>query len=184
MCPASRPRGADLARLAAVVLAAGAALASTTSNPPPARPVGPAAPAPQAMELPRTLGLWKSNFGAVKIEEDLGRGGPQSGFLQGVWLYERDGAEVIGTFAGTLRGNLLEFSWQEPATPQPLAGAGYLSFDPSGQSFAGRWWTSARDRGGEWTGWRAPAPVGDAWGADAMGGVGYGGATYGGDAPY
>jgi hypothetical protein len=116
------------------------------------------------MDIAASLGLWKSNFGAVKIEEDFTAGGPQSGFIHGVWTYQRDGRDVVGVFAGSLRGNLLDFTWQEPADPAPLRGAGTLSFDPAGQSFRGQWWTDNRDRGGEWTGWRptaasAPAPT-------------------------
>jgi len=96
----------------------------------------------------RALGLWKSSFGPVKIEHDA------DGQLMGAWVYDRDGQEVIGTFGGALSGNVLQFQWQEPARPRDLAGEGYLVFDPSGQSFAGRWWTTTHDRGGDWNGWR------------------------------
>ena len=84
------------------------------------------------------------------------RGGP--GAVHGVWVYDRQGTEVIGYFAGSLRGNVLDFTWQEPgADGTPLSGAGYLVFDPQGRSFTGRWWTDTRDRGGDWNGWRAEA---------------------------
>ena len=119
------------------------------------------------MDANAAMGLWKSNFGAVKIETD-----PEApGTVRGVWLYERNGQEVIGYFAGALSGNMLQFSWEEPASGgAPMAGAGYLTFDPQGQSFQGKWWTSNRDRGGNWSGWRGegrgyparstgPAPV-------------------------
>ncbi len=129
------------------------------------------------MDLQLALGLWKSNFGAVKIEEDFSRGGPQAGFLNGVWVYQRNGQEIIGVFAGAISGNLFEFSWQEPGEPTPLHGEGYISFDLTGQTYRGQWWTDNRDRSGEWTGWRQAAraqpPV------DDVGGATYGGATYG-----
>lgn len=148
-------------------------------------------PAAQAMEAPRALGLWKSNFGAVKLEEDVQRGGPGGGQLQGVWMYQRDGADVIGYFAGHIQGNVLQFTWQDQAVGAPISGEGYLVFDPSGQRFAGKWWTSNHDRVGEWNGWRqggaaptAPAPASDPYGQGAQpapyGGAGYGGAGYGG----
>lgn len=111
------------------------------------------------------MGLWNSNFGAVKLEADNAGG---TGQLMGIWLYDRDGQEIIGFFSGPTDGNVLKFTWQEPSTGAPLQGAGYLVFDPAGKSFTGRWWTNNRDRGGDWNGWRgqaaadpvpAPAPV-------------------------
>ncbi len=103
------------------------------------------------MDPSRTIGLWKSNFGAVKIEAEPG----QNNNIRGAWLYQRNGQDVVGYFAGALSGNMLSFEWEEP-TPNgaPLAGGGYLLFDPSGQSFQGKWWTTNRDRGGDWSGWR------------------------------
>jgi hypothetical protein len=72
----------------------------------------------------------------------------------GIWLYDREGQEIIGFFSGAANGNVLRFSWEEPSTGAPLRGAGYLVFDPAGASFSGRWWTDNRDRGGDWNGWR------------------------------
>lgn len=110
-------------------------------------------PPPQEMEASRALGLWRSTFGAVKIEADNSRGGIDTGSLQGVWVYQRQGQEVIGYFSGNLRGNVLEFKWQEPSNP-PLTGSGYLVFDRSGRQYSGRWWSERRDRVGDWNGWR------------------------------
>ena len=104
------------------------------------------------METERALGLWKTSFGPVKIERDP-EAGPEQ--VMGVWIYDRAGEEVVGTFGGPLSGNVLHFRWQEPGRPRDLVGEGYLVFDPSGQSFTGRWWTVARERGGDWNGWRA-----------------------------
>jgi hypothetical protein len=146
----------DAARVALVLAAALAAAASAGSkqNQPP--PQQSSAPPPQAMDPAMAMGLWKSSFGAVKIEYDPQA--PQGG-VQGIWVYDRGGTEVIGMFLGTLRGNVLEFSWQEPAANGGnLDGAGYLVFDPYGQRFSGKWWTNTRDRTGEWTGWR-PEPA-------------------------
>jgi hypothetical protein len=147
------------------------------------------APQPQQMDEPRALGLWKSSFGAVKIEEDLKTGTPGGGVLQGVWMYQRNGADVIGYFTGKLAGNVLQFSWSEPSTGAPLEGTGYIVFDQAGQRFAGRWWTTQKDRVGEWTGWRQGMdkpqqppqqnPYGqnqNPYGQGAYGGQGYGGA--------
>lgn len=114
-------------------------------------------PPPQQMEPARALGVWKSNFGAVKIEADNSKGGLQSGSLHGVWVYPRRGQEVIGYFAGNLRGNVLQLTWQEPSNP-PLTGSGYLVFDPQGRQYSGRWWSETRDRVGPWNGWRDAAP--------------------------
>jgi hypothetical protein len=150
---------ATAARLGTVLAAllAAAASAGSRSEAPPAVG-GNVAPAPsQAMEPRNALGLWRSSFGAVKIEEDLSRGQPGSGAVMGVWVYDRDGQEVIGYFAGNMRGNVLDFTWQEPAVPAPLQGAGYLLFDAGGTRFSGRWWTGSRDRSGDWTGWRQEA---------------------------
>ncbi|MCE9578105.1 MAG: hypothetical protein K8W52_33565 [Deltaproteobacteria bacterium] len=163
--------------LAAAVLWAGACVQPADPNYPTSTGLY-QPPQPQAMEAPRTLGLWKSNFGAVKLEEDVQRGGPGGGQLQGVWVYQRNGADVIGYFAGKLEGNVLRFTWQEPSDGAPLVGAGYLVFETSGQRFSGRWWTTARDRMGEWTGWRANAQPADPNAApaqpDPYGGQGYG----------
>jgi hypothetical protein len=118
-------------------------------------------PPPQQMDPSRALGLWSSTFGAVKIEADDSKGGLQAGALQGVWVYQRQGQEVIGYFAGSLRGNVLDFRWQEPANP-PLIGQGWLQFDAQGRQYSGRWWSERRDRVGVWNGWRQqgqqPAP--------------------------
>jgi hypothetical protein len=105
------------------------------------------------MDANAALGLWKSSWGAVKIETDAQRGG---GFVHGVFVYSQNGREVVGYFGGRLEGNVLDFTWEEPAQTGPLQGAGYLVFDPGGQRFAGRWWTNARDRAGEWNGSRQP----------------------------
>jgi hypothetical protein len=129
------------------------------------------------MEPNLALGIWRSTFGAVKIEADNSHGGLPSGSLQGVWMYQRQGQDVVGYFAGNLRGNVLQFRWQEPNNP-PLTGEGYLVFDVQGRQYAGRWWSDKRDRVGDWNGWRqpggqrAPAPAGDP--GDQYGGQPYG----------
>src|SRR5262245_11642082 len=147
----------NVARVVTVAAACLAALGSATSNnnssasqtqnanmnPPP----------PQEMDPARALGLWRSTFGAVKIEADNSKGGIAAGAIQGVWVYQRQGQEVVGYFAGNLRGNVLQFRWQEPNNP-PLTGEGYLVFDTQGRQYAGRWWSDKRDRVGDWNGWR------------------------------
>ena len=83
-----------------------------------------------------------------------------------------------------LRGNVLEFKWQEPNDP-PLTGSGYLVFDRSGRQYSGRWWSDRRDRVGDWNGWRnapggeqyRPSPSQDPY-ADPSSDA-YGGPTYG-----
>jgi hypothetical protein len=142
--------------LAACVAAAGSATSKSSSNqtPPMAGPGDQASPPPpQQMEAVRALGLWRSTFGAVKIEPDDSKGGLDAGNVQGVWVYQRQGQEVIGYFAGSLRGNVLQFRWDEPADP-PLTGEGFLVFDVQGRQYSGRWWSDKRDRIGDWNGWR------------------------------
>ncbi len=97
------------------------------------------------------VGLWKTTFGPVKIELDDKRG---PGQVRGIWFYKRGGEQVVGDFGGQLRGNVLQFTWREPAKPNNLTGSGYLVFDQRGQRFHGKWWTNAKDRTGTWTGWR------------------------------
>lgn len=168
--------------LAAAVLALAASANSRSSAPPPQPAAGgwnAQPPAAQAMDPRSSHGLWKSTFGAVKIEEAA------PGQVHGVWTYDRQGTQVVGYFAGPLEGNVLRLTWREPGTPVPgavaLEGEGWLVFDPAGQRFNGRWWTHARDRQGDWSGWRgAPAaqPV-PGMGVEGYGGQGYGGApTY------
>lgn len=144
------------------LLVAGIALSLASANqnqqnrkqPPPPSVGGDGAPQPQPMDDSLALGLWKSSFGAVKVERD----DSHEGHLMGVWVYERGGQEVVGFFSGPVSGNVLTFKWQEPnaASGPPLRGGGYLVFDQQGGSFEGRWWTQNRDRGGDWKGWRAP----------------------------
>ena len=151
-------------RVALLGTACLAAVGSATSNQntgtqPPPPPYGAptaannAAPPPRQMEPGRALGLWRSTFGAVKIEADNSHGGLQTGSVQGVWVYQRQGQEVIGYFSGNLRGNVMQFRWQEPNNP-PLTGEGYVVFDQSGRQYSGRWWTDHKDRVGDWNGWR------------------------------
>ena len=138
-------------------MAVSVASSSSQSNVPP--PTGPAgsypqqrAPQSQAMDASVALGVWKSNFGPVKIEADPTAG---TGGLMGVWVYDKNGQEIIGFFSGVAKGNVLEFEWEEPSpSGAPLKGAGYLEFTVDGQSYRGQWWTHRRDRGGEWNGWR------------------------------
>ena len=149
---------------AAVIAAAGSATSSSNNSDQNASmmpqygqpPQGGGAPPPQQMEAGRALGLWRSTFGAVKIEADNSKGGIQVGALQGVWVYNRQGQEVIGYFAGNLRGNVLQFRWQEPGSngQPPLNGEGWLQFGADGRQYSGRWWTDRRDRVGDWNGWR------------------------------
>jgi len=178
-----------VAVLAACVIAAGSATSSTSSSnqKPSAGPgseSGP--PPPQQMEPAVALGLWRSTFGAVKIEPDDTKGGLDAGSVHGIWVYQRQGQEVVGYFSGNLRGNVLEFRWQEPtsagAAPGPrdasdpgLTGEGFLVFDVQGRQYTGRWWSDRHDRVGDWSGWRqgaaAPRPVDS---VSPYGGQGYG----------
>ncbi|HEU5059586.1 MAG TPA: hypothetical protein VFU21_23805 [Kofleriaceae bacterium] len=142
-------------RVLIVAGAAAAALASGSSNanrPADAPPGGEtSAPASQPMDAAEALGLWKTNFGPVKIEKDPDSG---EGNVRGVWVYDRSGEEVIGYFSGPLDGNVLQFRWVEPARPNDLVGDGYIVFDPQSRTFSGRWWTTDKMRGGEFTGRR------------------------------
>src|SRR5687768_3773842 len=143
---------ARLALVAAAVFASAASGGTSRNSQPAVGNYNTSPPPPQAMDSALALGLWKSSFGAVKIETDARTG---ANYVHGVWVYDRQGTEVIGYFGGLLRGNVLEFNWEEPAVDgSALGGAGYLVFDQYGQRFTGRWWTVARDRVGEWTGWR------------------------------
>jgi hypothetical protein len=188
----------NVARVVAVLLACAAAAGSATSTSSSNQKqfAGPGAetspPQPQQMEPGRALGLWHSNFGAVKIEPDGSKGGLEAGNLHGIWVYQRGGHEVIGYFAGNLRGNVLQFRWQEPSDPS-LAGEGFVVFDVQGQQYSGRWWSDRRDRVGDWTGSRqSPTGIGGGDPAGAAGGAGghaprevnatspYGGQGYGG----
>ncbi|HET7503167.1 MAG TPA: hypothetical protein VFK02_19240 [Kofleriaceae bacterium] len=165
----SADRVGNVARVALVLAACAAAAGSATSSSGGSRNQSTAArdgrgdqdgpPAPQQMEPDRALGLWRSTFGAVKIEPDSSHGGLEAGSVQGIWMYQRQGQDVIGYFAGNLRGNVLEFRWQEPNNP-PLTGEGYLVFDVQGRQYAGRWWSDKRDRVGDWNGWRPPVMQG------------------------
>jgi hypothetical protein len=164
----------NLGNIARVVTVAAACLAavgsaSSSSNSPAVQPqnANMSPPPPQDMDPARALGLWRSTFGAVKIEADNSKGGIGVGAVHGVWIYQRQGQDVTGYFSGTLRGNVLDFRWQEPNNP-PLTGAGYLVFEQTGRQYSGRWWSDKRDRVGDWNGWRQagsqaqpqPAPYG------------------------
>jgi hypothetical protein len=131
------------------------------------------------MDPARSLGLWRSTFGAVKIEADNSRGGIAAGAVQGIWVYQRRGQEVIGYFSGSLRGNVLEFRWQEPGSEAapPLVGAGYLVFEQTGRQYSGRWWGDKRDRVGDWNGWRQANAQAQQPQYSSYGGNAYGGAT-------
>ncbi len=151
----------------------GAAPQSQTGGPPASQPMDPSS----------SLGLWRSTFGAVKIEPDNSQGGIAGGAIHGVYVYQKAGAEVTGYFSGRLDGNVLNFRWQEPSNP-PLGGAGYLVFDVRGQQYSGRWWSDARDRVGVWNGWRqAPTQGNDPYSTQSYGGDAYGGASYGNSYP-
>jgi hypothetical protein len=167
-----------VAVLAACVAAAGSATSTSNSSNQNQSFAGPASesgpPPPQQMDAARALGLWRSTFGAVKIEPDGSRGGLESGNVQGIWVYQRQGQEVVGYFAGSLRGNVLQFRWQEPNDP-PLTGEGFLVFDVQGRQYSGRWWSDKRDRVGDWSGWRqAPGRRQQLDSSSPYGGQGYG----------
>ena len=150
-------------RLGVLIAAVVFSLASSNQNrqarqpaPPPSVGGGSGAPQPVPMDPELALGLWKSSFGPVKVERDE----TSPNHLMGVWVYERGGAEIIGFFRGAVSGNVLSFRWEEPTTSgPPLRGGGYLVFDQRGRTFAGKWWTANRDRGGDWNGWRGEAQV-------------------------
>ena len=137
--------------LAALAFLLGACAPQNARTQAPPLPPLPKAPTPISMESSLAMGLWTSNFGAVKIEPDPAGG---EGEAMGVWLYERGGEEVIGYFAGKLRGNVLEFNWHEYGEPVDLTGAGYISFQADGKGFAGRWWSHDRRRNGLFSGER------------------------------
>lgn len=104
------------------------------------------------MNLSLTLGFWQTNFGPVKIERDTKGSGDA---VHGIWLYDRDGQEIIGYFSGVPNGNILQFHWREPSpVGENLEGEGFLAWSADGLRFDGYWWTKNRDRGGEWNGWR------------------------------
>jgi hypothetical protein len=150
----------NLARVLTIAAAFTAAVGSATSNtsnqPQQPQNAQSSPPPPQEMDASRSLGLWHSTFGAVKIDADNSKGGLQSGAVQGVWQYQRQGADVVGYFYGSLRGNVLQFHWQEPGSNSspPLTGEGYLVFEQTGRQYSGRWWSDKRDRVGDWNGWR------------------------------
>jgi hypothetical protein len=153
----------NVARVLAIAAACFAAVGSATSNSnnQPQTPMATSSPPPaQAMEPARALGLWRSTFGAVKIEADNSKGGIQMGAVQGVWMYQRQGQDVVGYFSGNLRGNVLQFRWQEPANP-PLTGEGYIVFEQTGRQYSGRWWSDKHDRVGDWNGWRQQSQTAD-----------------------
>ena len=72
--------------------------------------------------------------------------------MRGRWTYG-DIQTTTGDFVGTLRGNLLELTWTETGEP-PLVGEAFVSFDRTGRTFTGTWWTVQHDRMGAWQGWR------------------------------
>ncbi|HEU0033588.1 MAG TPA: hypothetical protein VFQ53_23310 [Kofleriaceae bacterium] len=150
--------GAVLVAVAAAVGSASSNQSSSAQTPTAAygQQPGTSPPPPQEMDAARALGLWRSTFGAVKIEADNSRGGLTAGAVHGIWTYQRQGQWIDGYFAGTLRGNVLQFKWQEPNNP-PLTGEGYLVFDQQGRQYSGRWWSDRRDRVGDWNGWRSGA---------------------------
>jgi hypothetical protein len=155
----------NVARVALVAAAWFAAVGSATSgsNNDPQNTANAQTNAPQSQQMDgqRALGLWRSTFGAVKIDADNSHGGIAAGAVHGVWQYQRQGQDVIGYFYGTLQGNVLHFKWQEPASP-PLTGEGYIQFDASGRQYSGRWWSDRKDRVGDWNGWRQqPGQPGD-----------------------
>lgn len=173
------PGFARMILVAATVVVLAASASSKSSAPPPIVGAWNAAPpTSQPMNDSAAAGLWKTTFGAVKIEGDgVGR-------VHGAWVYDRNGQQVVGYFGGALDGNVLRLTWREPAQPQPgevqLGGEGWLVFDPAGASFSGRWWTSSRDRQGDWSGTRgAPAPGPAAMAPAGLAGASYGGASYG-----
>ena len=135
-----------------LVFVVGSAGTNQRSQPPPPAAAGTQdAPASRPMDVRAATGVWKSNFGPVKIQED----DKTPGHLMGVWVYDnKEGQEVIGFFSGPVDGNVLNFNWQEPSSPQPLRGSGYLQFSPDGRTYSGRWWTVDRSRQGQWNGWR------------------------------
>ncbi|HTM18958.1 MAG TPA: hypothetical protein VL172_00565 [Kofleriaceae bacterium] len=152
-----QPRIAAAARILAVagLALAAAASAKQQTAPPPQGPEGPPA---AAMAPEMAIGLWKSNFGPVKIERDPRGSAPED--VNGVWSYMRGDQQVTGVFWGRLRGNVLDFHWDEPAQ-QPdaphLLGDGQIQFTPDGSRFDGQWWTTTRDRSGGFNGTRFQA---------------------------
>jgi hypothetical protein len=142
-----------VAVLAAALLVSAASGGSQNHYAPPG-PVGAGQytpPPSEPMDASRAVGLFRSSFGPVRIEVDADQGLPA---MHGVWVYDREQQEVVGYFAGRINGNVLEFDWQEPAQPEPLRGSGFLVFHSDGTGFYGKWWTTARDRSGDWTGQR------------------------------
>ena len=131
-----------------------AALCACTYTPSQYRVHAPPVAAP--MIASRVLGTWQSTFGDVRMAQDPLRGGLEMGAVRGEWAYSRDDAVVRGFFDGTLRGNVLRLTWVEEGEmgEEPLSGDGYLVFLPQGTEFAGWWWSSDRDRTGDWHGWR------------------------------
>ena len=176
----------NVARVLTIAAACFAAVGSATSN----TNNGPAAqqqsqmnspPPPQQMDPARALGLWRSTFGAVKLEADNSHGGLQAGAVQGVWMYQRQGQDVIGYFYGTLQGNVLKFRWNEPGNP-PLTGEGYIVFEATGRQYSGRWWSDKKDRVGDWNGWRQSNDTTNPQYA-GYNNAQYGGSQYGGQPP-
>src|SRR5580698_5534440 len=153
----------NVARVALIAASCAAAIGSASSNSNNANdPVANSAqqagpPQPQQMDAQHALGLWRSTFGAVKIDADNAHGGIGAGAVHGVWEYTRQGTDVIGYFYGTLQGNVLRFKWQEPANP-PLTGEGFLVFEQTGRQYSGRRWSDHKDRVGDWNGWRGGQP--------------------------
>jgi hypothetical protein len=175
-----QPRFAAAARLLAVagIALAAAASAKQQTAPPAQNPQG---PPPVAMDPQAAVGLWRSNFGPVKIEFDTAGGARED--VQGAWSYMRGDQTVTGVFWGRLRGNVLDFKWNEPGVNGPLEGEGYIQFTPDGLRFDGQWWTLDQSRKGGFNATRhqgtggvggtptAPPPIDTYGGGDPYGGA-------------
>lgn len=103
-------------------------------------------------------GVWDSNFGQVKFQRT-----EKPGFYRGVWMFEREGEQVIGYFEGELTGKQFWFRWHQPGEDgQDRVGSGRIFFNEVGNRFDGTWATEDGGQNGNWNGSRVPSVDNDA----------------------
>jgi len=92
-------------------------------------------------------GTYSTDFGDLTIKQ-------KGTAITGNYSYPSEGGTMaIGTIKGTLKSNIVTFTWQQSQGAQKAGGTGKFTFAANGKSFTGTW-KDSKGKSGEWSGTR------------------------------
>jgi hypothetical protein len=89
-------------------------------------------------------GSYNTDFGILKLKQDKSN-------VSGTYSYPYNGETVNGSLKGTLKEQVLTFTWEQKQGAGKSGGTGSFTFSKNGKSFTGTW-IDSKGQKGSWNG--------------------------------